>query len=285
MKASLFFTLFIACTAFSAAQSFVSETLTVKSGILKQERSYAIYLPEGYEASSRSYPVLYLLHGYSDNHTGWVQFGEVQHIADMAIAAAEATPMIIVMPDADTTRPGYTNSVDGKHNYENFFFEEFMPHVENTYRIRKDKRYRAIAGLSMGGGGSFVYAMRRPDLFSAAAPLSAWMGPTTAEELKNWAERSGASFDPEDAEAYLAKNNPLALVKTIEKEKLNSIRWYIDCGDDDFLYEGNAQMHILMRQLDINHEYRVRDGGHTWEYWRSALPTVLQFVSKGFHQF
>lgn len=285
MKASLFFTLFIACTAFSAAQSFVSETLTVKSGILKQERSYAIYLPEGYEASSRSYPVLYLLHGYSDNHTGWVQFGEVQHIADMAIAAAEATPMIIVMPDADTTRPGYTNSVDGKHNYENFFFEEFMPHIENTYRIRKDKRYRAIAGLSMGGGGSFVYAMRRPDLFSAAAPLSAWMGPTTAEELKNWAERSGASFDPEDAEAYLAKNNPLALVKTIEKEKLNSIRWYIDCGDDDFLYEGNAQMHILMRQLGINHEYRVRDGGHTWEYWRSALPTVLQFVSKGFHQF
>lgn len=285
MKASLFFTLFIACTAFSAAQSFVSETLTVKSGILKQERSYAIYLPEGYEASSRSYPVLYLLHGYSDNHTGWVQFGEVQHIADMAIAAAEATPMIIVMPDADTTRPGYTNSVDGKHNYENFFFEEFMPHIENTYRIRKDKRYRAIAGLSMGGGGSFVYAMRRPDLFSAAAPLSAWMGPTTAEELKNWAERSGASFDPEDAEAYLAKNNPLALVKTIEKEKLNSIRWYIDCGDDDFLYEGNAQMHILMRQLGINHEYRVRDGEHTWEYWRSALPTVLQFVSKGFHQF
>lgn len=285
MKASLFFTLFIACTAFSAAQSFVSETLTVKSGILKQERSYAIYLPECYKASSRSYPVLYLLHGYSDNHTGWVQFGEVQHIADMAIAAAEATPMIIVMPDADTTRPGYTNSVDGKHNYENFFFEEFMPHIENTYRIRKDKRYRAIAGLSMGGGGSFVYAMRRPDLFSAAAPLSAWMGPTTAEELKNWAERSGASFDPEDAEAYLAKNNPLALVKTIEKEKLNSIRWYIDCGDDDFLYEGNAQMHILMRQLDINHEYRVRDGGHTWEYWRSALPTVLQFVSKGFHQF
>lgn len=285
MKASLFFTLFIACTAFSAAQSFVSETLTVKSGILKQERSYAIYLPEGYEHSSRSYPVLYLLHGYSDNHTGWVQFGEVQHIADLAIAAAEATPMIIVMPDADTTRPGYTNSVDGKHNYENFFFEEFMPHIENTYRIRKDKRYRAIAGLSMGGGGSFVYAMRRPDLFSAAAPLSAWMGPTTAEELKNWAERSGASFDPEDAEAYLAKNNPLALVKTIEKEKLNSIRWYIDCGDDDFLYEGNAQMHILMRQLGINHEYRVRDGGHTWEYWRSALPTVLQFVSKGFHQF
>lgn len=285
MKAPLFFAFLFTCTAISVAQSFVSETLTVKSSILKQERNYAVYLPDGYEHSSRSYPVLYLLHGYSDNHTGWVQFGEVQHIADQAIAAGEATPMIIVMPDADTTRPGYTNSIDGKYNFEKFFFEEFMPQIENTYRIRKDKRYRAIAGLSMGGGGTFVYAMHRPDLFSAAAPLSAWMGPTTTDELKGWAERSRASFDPKDAEAYLAQYNPLALVKSVEKEKLNSVRWYIDCGDDDFLYEGNAQMHVLMRQLGVNHEYRVRDGGHTWDYWRTALPTVLEFVSKGFHQF
>ena len=83
----------------------------------------------------------------------------------------------------------------------------------------------------------------------------------------------------------MAEYNPLALVKSVEKEKLNSIRWYIDCGDDDFLYEGNAQMHVLMRKLGVNHEYRVRDGGHTWDYWRTALPTVLEFVSKGFHQF
>jgi S-formylglutathione hydrolase FrmB len=82
MKAPLFFAFLFACTAMSVAQSFVSETLTVKSDILKQERNYAVYLPNGYEHSSRSYPVLYLLHGYSDNHTGWVQFGEVQHIAD-----------------------------------------------------------------------------------------------------------------------------------------------------------------------------------------------------------
>ncbi|MGA0987035.1 MAG: alpha/beta hydrolase, partial [Flavobacteriaceae bacterium] len=156
MKSPLFFALLFACTAMLVAQSSVSETLTVKSSILKQERNYAIYLPDGYERSSRSYPVLYLLHGYTDNHTGWVQFGEVQHLADQAIASGEATPMIIVMPDADTTRPGYTNSLDGKHNYEDFFFNEFIPHIESTYRIRKEKRFRAIAGLSMGGGGSFV---------------------------------------------------------------------------------------------------------------------------------
>lgn len=285
MRASLFYLLFLGGFTLLSAQSFVSETSTVKSSILKQERNYAVYLPDGYERSSRSYPVLYLLHGYTDNHTGWVQFGEVQRIADQAIASGEATPMIIVMPDADTARPGYTNSIDGKHNYEDFFFNEFIPHIESTYRIRKEKRYRAIAGLSMGGGGSFVYAMHRPDLFSAAAPLSAWMGPTTTDELKGWAERSGAGWDESKAEAYLKTYNPLELVKSVDKDLLNSVRWYIDCGDDDFLYEGNAQMHILMRQLGINHEYRVRDGGHTWNYWRTALPTVLEFVSRGFHQF
>lgn len=285
MRASLFYLLFLGGFTLLSAQSFVSETSTVKSSILKQERNYAVYLPDGYERSSRSYPVLYLLHGYTDNHTGWVQFGEVQRIADQAIASGEATPMIIVMPDADTARPGYTNSIDGKHNYEDFFFNEFIPHIESTYRIRKEKRYRAIAGLSMGGGGSFVYAMHRPDLFSAAAPLSAWMGPTTTDELKGWAERSGAGWDESKAEAYLKTYNPLELVKSVDKDLLNSVRWYIDCGDDDFLYEGNAQMHILMRQLGINHEYRVRDGGHTWNYWRTALPTVLEFISRGFHQF
>lgn len=285
MKKQLFLCLFAAFFAFSNAQSFVSEHLTVPSKILKQDRSYSIYLPDGYESSSRDYPVLYLLHGYSDNHTGWVQFGEVQHIADNAIASGDATPMIIVMPDADTTRPGYTNSVDGKYNYEDFFFNELIPHVENTYRIRKEKRFRAISGLSMGGGGTLVYAMHRPDLFSAAAPLSAWFGPQTTEELKGWAERSGASWDESKAEAYLQTYNPLELVKSVDKEQLNSVRWYMDCGDDDFLYEGNAKLHIAMRQLGINHEYRVRDGGHTWVYWRTALPTVLNFVSKGFHQF
>ncbi len=110
-----------------AAQSRVLDAASLPSKILKSERNYAVYLPDGYEQSSRSYPVLYLLHGYTDNQTGWVQFGEVQHIADKAIAAGEATPMIIIMPDADTGRPGYTNGIDDKWAYEDFFFNELMP--------------------------------------------------------------------------------------------------------------------------------------------------------------
>ena len=66
---------------------------------------------------------------------------------------------------------------------------------------------------------------------------------------------------------------------------IKQIRWYISCGDDDFLYEGNSRMHIVFRKSEIAHEYRVKDGGHTWTYWRMELPLVLEFISKSFNQF
>lgn len=160
----------------------VFDQLTLESKILGSERKYAIYLPPDYETSQRSYPVLYLLHGSGDDQTGWIQFGEVLHITDKAITEGKATPMIIVMPDADTGVRGYFNTPDGKWRYEDFFFEELMPHVEQKYRIKTQKRYRAVAGLSMGGGGSFMYALHRPELFSSACPLSASVGPLTLEE-------------------------------------------------------------------------------------------------------
>ena len=139
----------------------VMDQLTLDSKILKGERKFAVYLPPDYESSNRSYPVLYLLHGYTDDQTGWIQFGEVHHITDTAIKEGKATPMIIIMPDADTGIPGYANSINGKWDYEDFFFEELMPHVEKRFRIKRNKRFRAVAGLSMGGGGSILYAFHR----------------------------------------------------------------------------------------------------------------------------
>jgi len=274
------------CSFYLTAQTgYVNDNVTLDSEILAMERSYAVYLPPGYATSDRSYPVLYLLHGAGDDQTGWVQFGEVRRIADEAIANGTATPMVIIMPDANTTRRGYYNTIDGEFRYEDFFFEELMPAVETKYRIKGEKRYRAVAGLSMGGGGSFIYALHRPDLFSSACPLSAWMGELNKEQYGQRLAREGFDdIDEQQLTDYFNHYNPLEYARNGDTEAFKKVRWYIDCGDDDFLYEGNSLMHILMTQQEIPHEYRVRDGAHNWTYWRESLPQVLRFVSEAFHQ-
>jgi len=263
----------------------VYDELSLKSKILGMDRKYAIYLPPGYETSQRSYPVLYLLHGGGDDQTGWVQFGEVQHITDKAIAEGMATPMIIVMPDANTGKRGYSNNATGTWRYEDFFFQEFMPFIEKAYRIKADKHYRAVAGLSMGGDGTFTYALHHPELFSSACPLSAGTGPLTMEDAKTRLTKETPGISDQDITAYYNRQSVLALVNNMPDSLKKAVRWYIDVGDDDFLYEGNSLVHIAMRKKDIPHEFRTRDGAHNWTYWRTALPAVLEFVSQAFHQY
>ena len=265
----------------------VYDNLSMNSNILNMERKYAIYLPPDYEQSERSYPVLYLLHGAGDDQTGWVQFGEVLHITDKAIREGKATPMIIVMPDANTGTRGYFNNIKGDWRYEDFFFEELIPHVEKKFRIKGEKRYRAVAGLSMGGGGSFMYALHHPELFSSACPLSAYVGPLNMEQFKRRLQRVGDNNTYTDAElqSYFDRHNAISLVNSLPEDQKKAVRWFIDCGDDDFLYEGNSLIHIAMKKKEIPHEYRVREGGHTWTYWRESLPVVLEFVSQAFHQY
>jgi len=278
--------LFITSAGLMAQTGKVMDNLSMTSKLLKMERKYAIYLPPDYGTSNRSYPVLYLLHGSGDDQTGWVQFGEVLNITDNAINTGQATPMIIVMPDANTGKRGYNNDVKGEWLFEDFFFQEFMPFIEKTYRIKSDKRYRAVSGLSMGGEGTFIYALHHPELFSSACPLSAATGPRSIEELKNYRLWQGVEgITDADKEAYFKKYSVLSLMENMPDTQKKAVRWYIDCGDDDFLYEGNSLVHIAMRKKEIPHEFRTRDGGHTWTYWRSALPTVLEFVSMSFHQF
>lgn len=262
----------------------VYDNLSLKSEILDGDRKYAVYLPPDYETSERRYPVLYLLHGAGDDQTGWVQFGEVLHIADKAIKEGRATAMVIIMPDAQTGQRGYFNSIDNKWRYEDFFFEELIPHVEKKFRIKSEKRYRAVAGLSMGGGGSFMYALHKPEMFSSACPLSAYIGPLSFNEFRERYAGDEKKYEEQVLREYFDRHNALSLIENNDPSKIKSVRWYIDCGDDDFLYEGNSLVHIAMRKKDIPHEYRVRNGGHTWTYWRESLPEVLEFVSRTFHQ-
>ncbi len=286
-KTTVLFLLFLIIVSFPGfgQTGKVFDNLSMSSTVLNMERKYAVYLPPDYETSERSYPVLYLLHGGGDDQTGWVQFGEVLHIADKAIREGKSTPLVIVMPDANTGRRGYFNDAKDEWRYEDFFFEEFMPFVEKTYRIKGEKRYRAVAGLSMGGGGSFMYALHHPELFSSACPLSASTGSLTLESAKERYERYyNEKISDEAIETYFKKYSALELINTMPVDAIKSVRWYIDCGDDDFLYEGNSLVHIAMRKKEIPHEFRIRDGGHTWTYWRESLPEVLEFISMAFHQ-
>ncbi len=220
MKTNLILLAFLMVPLLALAQgSKVYDNLSLPSKILKSTRKYAVYLPPDYETSQRSYPVLYLLHGGGDDQTGWVQFGEVQHIADREIREGRATPMVIIMPDANTGTRGYFNDLKGEWRYEDFFFEEFMPFVEKTYRIKNEKRFRAVAGLSMGGGGSFMYALHHPELFSSACPLSASTGPLSLDATKAWLEQRDQKGTDEQIETYYKRHSALALIDAVPEDK------------------------------------------------------------------
>lgn len=268
----------------------VIEQKSVKSTILHREVKYTVYLPADYDYSERSYPVVYLLHGYTDDNTGWLQFGEINRLADKAIQEGTIPPMIIVMPNADSS--WYINAYDGKESYEDFFIKEFIPTIEKTFRIKGEKRYRGVAGLSMGGYGTLMYAFKYPDLFAAAAPLSAAVfddvtmtatpdvqyeavfGKLFGRGLKGNDRLNQAWYS--NSALKIAADKPLA--------ELRKVRYWIDCGDDDFLTKGNCLLHIALIEKGVPHEYRVRDGAHTWTYWRTGIIDALQFIGQSFHQ-
>jgi enterochelin esterase-like enzyme len=273
----------------SAQGSKIFEKLSVHSNILNMERKFSIYLPAGYDQNDRDYPVLYLLHGSGGDQITWVQSGEVQCLADKVIAQGAATPMIIVMPNARDKIKGYFNHIKEGFNYEDFFLKELIPYIEKNYRCRTKRRYRAIAGQSMGGGGTVFYALHHPKMFSAVAPLSAVTGSWSKQELKSKLERKKIeNVSDEQFNVYYKKYNINEVLSEAESEKLKnirSIRWFISCGDGDYLCEGNCRLHISFREAEINHEFRIKDGAHNWSYWREELPEVLSFVSKSFTNF
>jgi len=271
-----------------AQESKVFDSLSFESKILNKQKTYAIYLPPGYETSGRKYPVLYLLHGGGGNQRNWIVEGNVRQTADKAIHDGEAVAMIIVMPDAENTF--YMNNASGKYQFEDFFMKELIPYIEKTYRCLAEKKYRAIAGLSRGGFGALLYAIHYPQIFSSCAALSAGVrtdAEINAMPLKDFNDRYRMVFgDLKDGDKRITdfynQNSILYLVERMPEAQKKEVRFYLDCGDDDFLYKGNSLLHIAMRDLNIPHQFRVRDGEHNWAYWRTGLPAVLQFVSESF---
>lgn len=260
------------------------EEYVVKSEVLGAERNYTVYLPAGYDNDKeKRYPVLYLLHGMDGTNKDWFDRGHVKDVMDQLTASGEADAMIIVSPDAGgSVREGKWNGYfDMKGwNYEEFFFTEFLPMIEKNYRIKADKAHRAIAGLSMGGGGATSYAQRHSDMFGACYAMSALMHlPPADEDGVKEGNRMALLFD---AAHRLSCVDYVVNADEDSKQALRSVKWFVDCGDDDFLFDCNLDFYQEMRRAHIPCQLRVRDGGHTWEYWHSALYIALPWVSRVF---
>lgn len=257
------------------------KNIVMPSEVLGVEKPVSVYLPDGYDLSEMSYPVLYLLHGAWGNNLDWVDKGSMKEIADLTIKSGKAVPMIIVMPDARGTGADFAGPHMGYFDqsgweYEKYFYDELIPYIESNFRVVGGKNNRAIAGLSMGGGGSVAYGQNYPDYWGSVCALSAALGDFGG--LDN-------SDGQKESRNGMAKYNQIRFVEDASPEtveKLRSIRWYVDCGDDDFLADNNVAFFRAMKGKKIPFEYRMRDGAHNWTYWRTALPEVLSFISIGF---
>lgn len=248
---------------------------TIYNEKLGSDMRYIVYVPNGYYTETDSYPILYLLHGLTDDEKTWssAEKGQMKSICDKYFAEHPEQKRIIVMPDARAT--WYRDSLDDSDLYESFFFDTFVPTVEKQFRCKTDKASRAIAGLSMGGYGTLLYSLHHPDMFSAGYAMSpAVMNGQKRpkkEELKE-------GLDYDKVMEYCESNDVVLLLDKLQDK--NSVKFTIDCGDDDFCLPSAYVFFQTACAQKVPCELRVRDGVHSWDYWRISLPMALDFISK-----
>ena len=233
-----------------------------KSSVAEDERDYYVYTPPGYAGSGkRKYPVLYLLHGYSDDASGWTAVGRANVILDNLIAQGKAKPMIVVMPLGYGTMDFLRLAWDAWNhtelrdaNFKKFtdaLLTEVMPRVEGEYRVTKDRNARAIAGLSMGGSESLLTGLNHLGTFS-------WIGAFSSGGIPEDFEKD---FPALDAKA----NQQLHLL-------------WIACGTEDHLITVNRNLREWLKTKGVNHTDIETPGMHTWMVWRRNLAEFAQLI-------
>lgn len=241
-----------------------------ESATLGMSRRLTVYTPAGYETSGKRYPVLYLLHGMGGDENAWSELGRATQIMDNLIAQGKAEPMIVVMPNGNASQeaaPGETSqgleqpsfvlpkTMDG--SFESAF-PEIVNFIDKTYRTRRHKASRAIAGLSMGGFHAMHISKEYPDMFD-------YVGLFSAAVFRGEAEKSDVYAGMEDKlKTQFAKRPKL---------------YWIAIGSEDFLYEENVEYRKLMDSNSFQYEYYESADGHIWKNWRIYLS---QFATKLF---
>lgn len=232
------------------------------SAINQAERRLTVYTPPGYEETKEKYPVLYLLHGMGGDEDAWPTLGRVAQIMDNLIAAGKAKPMIVVMPNGHTSNSATPGSSE-KGEYPIEFvtpdvgsgdmesnFGEIIKFVEKNYRVKKDKKNRAIAGLSMGGSHSLFISSYYPNTFDYIGLFSA------AYRINDKVKRD--VYDNFEQNLLKQKENGYQL-------------YWIGMGKTDFLYKTGADFRKKLDDIGMKYTYRESEGGHTWSNWRDYL--------------
>lgn len=257
------------------------DTVAIYSPSMKKTLKAAITFPSSYENGKSSYPVIYLLHGGSGAFSDWHQKVTEKGIVNQL---AEEHEVLIVTPGVGPASYYYDSPLLDSVRYETYMIQELIPFVDKNYRTLAQKESRAITGLSMGGHGAITLAAKHPTLFIAAGSMSGVMNIDT--DLWKVGEDFRKLRRQGQQEMLGAINyqgplfNPYTAVGLVDQLKNQKISLLIDCGVDDFLIETNRQIHSLLMEKKIPHDYIERPGAHTWNYWTEALPVQFFFLSK-----
>ena len=283
--------LFFLSAVSGAAQSRI-DCSALNSHILQRTVHYCVYLPADYDASAaqhptKRYPVLYFLHGLGDNEQtlfnsgGWTLLEDLRNQHKMG-------DFLIVAPEG--RRSFYINSSDGTVRYNDFFLQEFLPHIESKYRVRASRAGRAISGISMGGYGALRFAFAHPELFSAVSAQSAALITESPQALDS-ASRTGAPLAGVLAAVFgnpinvphWNDNSPFVLAKR-DVAGLRKMAIYFNCGqDDNYGFEtGAAALHDELQKESVKHEYHPYPGDHSLTYFLAHFAEVMEFHSRAF---
>jgi enterochelin esterase family protein len=227
--------------------------VTYQSKALNRARRMHVYTPPGYELGKGEYPVFYLLHGAFDCDDSWSSVGRAGFILDNLIAEKKAKPMIVVMPAGHTGPFGFGGRFSS--DFEKDFENDVLPYVEKHYRVKADRKDRAIAGLSMGGAQTLNIAFGHLDKFAYVGVYSSGVfgiGNANQGSEPTWEEKNKAALD----DANLKKG--LKLV------------WFAT-GKDDFLVKTSQATVDMLKKHGFDVVYKETSGAHTWINWREYL--------------
>lgn len=257
--------LILLCTS---THAFEQKEVKVFSKSMNKDVPVTVITPDCYETGN-TYPVIYLLHGYSDNHTGWAKEGVVGKLSDQH-------EIIFIMPDGGFDSWYFDSTFTPEYQYETFVSKELIEYVDNNYKTIADRAGRAITGLSMGGHGAMFLGIRHQDIFGSMGSMSGGVDIRPFPQKWGISKRIGTQEEhPENWE----KNTVINMTDQLKPGAMNII---FDCGTEDFFYQVNCSLHEKLMKEGIPHDFYVRPGAHNWKYWLNAIKFQTLFFRNCF---